>query len=574
MLTDAQIKSLPKPTRAEAARFLSQATLGYTLAEVDDLVARGYDAWLSSQFAIPVTRYLNNFDWLKAKYPFGSKDNNFVPYPLIASTLRRITEGADSLRQKLTFSLSQVVTLSIAVDLGTEFPYFLGAGYYDVLQRNAFGNYATLLEDVSRSPAMARFLTFLGSRKAQGTEVPDENYAREIQQLFTLGVESLDPDTGVPVINPATGRAYEPYSRDNIVNLAKIFTGWIESAGLDIPERFNSTNVRSYGALVNRTADHDVSTVTLSYPIRSNQNPTAIQSVYEFTIPATLDPNQRVSKAVAGLVGHPNVGAFIGRQLIQRFTTSSPSKDYVRNVAKVFNNNGAGVKGDMKAVVKAILFDESLFVADAAGQLRRTGELNSQTFGKVREPFSRLTQWARAFGATSKSGKWYAGYYNSSIHIPENLGQAPLHAPSVFNFYRSGYVPPASVTSQTITTIVDGLTSFDQQTVAPELQITDEVTTIAYVNYMTDTIDSTLGVSGQRDIVSSYTAWLSKAAAPTTLVNDLNLLLTANRLTSTNIKRVVNAVTSMPAATTAQKRLRVQAAILMIMASPEYIVQK
>lgn len=571
MLTDAQIKSLPKPTRAEAARFLSHATLGYSLPEVDDLVARGYDAWLTTQFSIPNSKYLNHFDWLSAKYPFGSAGNEFGPYRFTSSALRRITEGGDTLRQKMTFALSQVATLTATVDLGTAYVYFLAGGYYDILQNNAFGNYRALLEGISRSPAMARFLTFLGSRKAQGTEVPDENYAREIQQLFTLGVEALDPVTGVPVINAATGRPYEPYGRPNIVNLAKIFTGWEESAAYDNPARFNSANF----ALTNSSTQHDTSEIKLQYTIRSNQNPSDASKVYAFTVPAGADALSRLRVALDGLFGHPNVAPFVSKQLIQRFTTSSPSATYVRNVAAVFNNNGAGIKGDLKAVIKAILFDESLFVTDGLGQLRRTGGLASDTFGKLREPFARLTQWARAFGATSKSGRWDAGYYGDSIHTPENLGQAPLHAPSVFNFYRSGYVSPSSVIAKRPpVTVVDGATTYVQPNLAPEFQITDEVTTVAYVNFMADVIDSNIGVSRRADITSNYSAWLSKSASPASLVSDLNLLLTANRLSQTNIDRIVNAVSTMPAASDGQKRARVQAAILLIMASPEYLVQK
>jgi uncharacterized protein (DUF1800 family) len=567
MLSDAQIQALPNPSRAEASRFLSHATLGHSLADIDDLVKRGYYNWLMSQFQAANP---SHFDWLATKYPMDPDRNQFIPQRLTSSTLRRAIQGADPLRQKMTFALSQIVTLSISVDLQLGYVYFVGAGYYDLLQNHAFGNYGELLKRVSLSPAMARFLTFLGSEKAKpdSPASPDENYARELQQLFSIGVEMLDPTTGIPVINAETKKPYEPYDRSHIKELARVFTGWKDAPGAVFPSMFNAQ-----GQLVYESAKHDTANITLNYPLRDNKSPGVVK-YHTVKVLAGQEPRLRLEAAVEGIFRHPNVAFFISKQLIQRFTTSSPSQAYLRRVANVFNNNGAGVKGDLQSVIKAILFDEDLFQPDAIGALRRTKGLESNTFGKLREPFARLVHWGRAFGAISTKSEWQTGFFGSQLESPEQLGQAPLHASSVFNFYRPGYVPPASATSRIKTVLTDGATSYEQATVAPEFQITDEVTTVAYINFMATAINPALGVSNLKDVIADYRAWLPKAASATTLVSDLNLVLAANRLTKINIDRIVNALNAMPSATDQDKRNRMQAAILLVMASPEYLVQK
>jgi len=264
--------------------------------------------------------------------------------------------------------------------------------------------------------------------------------------------------------------------------------------------------------------------------------------------------------ALDHIMAHPNVAPFISSQLIQRFVTSNPSPDYLRRVAQVFTNTG----GNLTEVVKAVLMDESLFDASK----RRVGGLADDTFGKVREPFTRLVQWARATGATSTKGNWDTGWYESGINYPSKLGQAPLMASSVFNFYRPGYVAPGSQIAKRLTP--DG----KRPLVAPELQITDEVTTVAYINFMAEAIDSDRGVSGMGDVRSTYAALTPMAANPTALVAELNLLLAAGRLNSVNKTRIAQAVSSLPQATALDMRKRVQSAVLMVMAAPEYIVQK
>ncbi|RZI86466.1 MAG: DUF1800 family protein [Rubrivivax sp.] len=563
------IASLPKPTRAEAARFLGHATMGYNLAEVDNLVAVGYKAWFDSQFAIPNNKYIGHFDWLKAKKPWTDVSTEFLSFHFTDSCVRRMVEGGDGLRQKLTFALSQILVISITVDLGESRPQFIGAAYMDLLQQNAFGNYRTLLGEVSSSPVMARFLTFKGSKKADpvaGTS-PDENYAREILQLFTLGVENLNID-GTRVYEAGSMVIREPYKRTHIAELAKMFTGWYEDPN------YTGNNYREVYRSKLKSNPYERDDTPLNLGITTAAYCTDVSSL-QATVPVNSNATTRLNATLDHIFLHSNVAPFIARQLIQRFVTSNPSPAYIARVAAAFNGNGklpsvGGTKGDLKTVVQAILMDDSLFDANR----RRVGELGSDAFGKVREPFSRLTHWARAFGATSRTSLWTTGLWNDSLADRGRLAQAPLMAPSVFNFYRPGYVPPKSATAIKRNPTTGVPDPSGKSMVAPELQITDEVTTVAYLNFMTRAIDGRLGVNGLGDITASYAAWLPKATNPAGLVADLALLLTADRLTAINRNRIISAISAMPSGTDDQRRMRVQAAVLLVMASPEYIVQK
>lgn len=567
------IASLPKPSPEEAARFLGHATLGYTRAEVNDLVARGYAAWFDTQFAISPTRYAGHFDWLKAKHPYTNapEGESFLYTKLTNSTLRRFVEGADTLRQKMAFSLSQILVTSVYVGIDINWRQYAGAGYMDLLTANAFGTYRNLVGEVTKSPLMALYLTFLDSEKATATRSPDENYARELLQLFTVGVELLNVTPtaslpyGAPVMNKLPYEVKAPYDSANIGKLARIFTGYYFNpyykggavGATNELERYNYRNQSSAqpGLLVD-PAKHELASTTLNIV----PNMTFSSGGWSDSAPPTpalID--FQVQQTLDYIFKHPNVAPFVSRLLIQRFVTSNPSPVYLQRVAAVFTATG----GNLKEVVKAILMDESLFDASK----RRVLGLADDTFGKVREPFARLVQWARATGATSTSGKWETGFYESGVGHPSQLGQAPLMAGSVFNFYRPGYVPPGSLISKKKT--ADG-----RSFVAPEMQITDEVSTVAYLNFMASAIDYGTGVSGKGDIRSSYAALTPLASNPTALVAELNLLLAAGRLNSVNKARIAQALSTLPQSTAIDLRKRVQSAVLMVMAAPEYIVQK
>jgi uncharacterized protein (DUF1800 family) len=262
------------------------------------------------------------------------------------------------------------------------------------------------------------------------------------------------------------------------------------------------------------------------------------------SVPANTDARTGLRIALDALFNHANVGPFFGKQLIQRLVTSNPSAAYVARVAGAFNNNGAGVRGDLKAVIRAVLLDPEARSASVAAQ---------PAWGKVREPMLRFAQWARTFGATSASGQWRIG----DLSDPSTqLGQSPLRAGSVFNFFRPGYVPPNTSLASA------GL-------LAPEMQLTNESTVAAWINFMQTTIRS--GLVG---VASTYPNEMALAGDVTALVNRLNLLLCAGQLSTASQRTIGTAVSTIPAATLAGQQTRVQAAVLLVMAAPEYIVQK
>ena len=236
--------------------------------------------------------------------------------------------------------------------------------------------------------------------------------------------------------------------------------------------------------------------------------------------------------------------------MIQRLVTSNPSTAYVDRVAKVFNNNGSGTRGDLRAVFKAILLDDEAM--NASG-------LTAPTFGKVREPILRFVQWGRTFGAASTSGNWRIGNLSDLV---SGLGQSALRSPSVFNFFRPGYVPANTAIAT-------------NSLVAPEFQLINESSTPGYVNYMTSAIGSTNGVGG--DVKAAYTSELAIAHDSTALLDRICLLLAANQISDTTkatIKTALDATTVTQTSTTAEKQRRVYMAVLLVMASPDYLVQK
>ena len=254
--------------------------------------------------------------------------------------------------------------------------------------------------------------------------------------------------------------------------------------------------------------------------------------------------------ALDALFNHPNVGPFFSKQMIQRLVTSNPSAGYVDRVAKIFNNNGSGVRGDLRAVFKAILLDDE--ATNAAG-------LTSPTFGKVREPVLRFTQWARNFGATSRSGNWIIANLSNPA---TSLGQSPLRAPSVFNFYRPGYVPANTAIAT-------------NALVAPEFQIVTEVSVAGYINFMASAIGSVNGLNN--DVKATYTRELAIVSDTAALLNRLSLLLSGNQLTDTTkatIKAALDATTVTDTSALADKERRVYLATLLVFASPDYLVQK
>jgi uncharacterized protein (DUF1800 family) len=400
---------------------------------------------------------------------------------------------------------------------------------------------------------MGVYLTYVANQKEDTTtgRHTDENFAREIEQLMSIGLYKLNQDGTLQT--DANGAPIRNYTSSDIQGLAKVFTGYSWYATTPT----NKTFLHYFNSFPAAAV-----TPMIPYPAFHS---TAQKSFLGTTIPAsaTPDPAGDLKIALDTIFNNPNVGPFIGKQLIQRLVTSNPSRAYVSRVAAVFNDNGAGVRGDMAAVIKAILLDPE--ARDTAGAQ------SSPTFGKLREPVIRVTNWMRAFNATSSSGSWLVGRTSA----PVNLDQTVMNAPSVFNFFRPGYSPP-------------GTTLGDQGLVAPEFQIVDEVTVVGYLNTIQAAVGAGIGdivqVAGhaQPDVRSTYGNEVALAADAGPLVDRVDLLLTYGQMSPTLRSRVLAAVNSIkiPAASAPQAQKdaallhRAQLAAFLTLASPEYLTQR
>jgi uncharacterized protein (DUF1800 family) len=506
---------------AQAARFLAQATLGPSDAEIARVRALGYEAWLNEEFAKPPSP--GNWDWLVSKGIHLDPDAASIAKGVDSQVWQRLLSATDSLRQRVALALSEIFVVGFD---GISGPYkqFKLAGYWDLLAANAFGSYRTLLEAVTLNPAMGSYLNTAGNQKEdpQTGRQPDENYAREVMQLFTIGLLELNAD-GTPRL-AQDGQPVETYTPDTVSNLARVFTGWRN----DTP----------------RSGDAAPEFVRRPMVLTSNRHSTLAAAFLGLTVAANTDGRTALTTAMNTLANHPNVGPFIGRQLIQRLVTSNPGAAYVGRVTAAFDNNGQGVRGDLKAVLRGVLLDD---------EARSDANSASPQFGKLREPMLRFIQWARVFGAQSLSTNWEVGNTGDPA---TRLGQSPQRSASVFNYFRPGYVPPNTPIA------TSGL-------VAPEFQLTNESSVAGYLNYMMTAIGS-----GHGDIRPNYTAELALAGDAAALVDRLNRLLCAGQLSAATSSLITTTIAGMPGSSTTDKTQRVQAAVMLLMASPDYLVQR
>lgn len=525
----------PQPlyTKPEAARFLLQAQFTATDDEILSVRTLGYEAWLNAQFATPIDQ--TGAQWLTANgHATPTHDGNYFN-PVYGDWMawNQLLTGSGQVRKRLALALSEFFVVSLNPIDGF-WPPMLIAGYWDLLNAKVFDNFRNLLEDISLNPAMGFYLNTKGNLKEDAAigRQPDENYAREIMQLFSIGLYELNLDGTVKT--NVQGSPIETYVQSDITNLARVFTGY----------------------------DWDYSKVTWTngfekYPVPSTEftsgrmafdaqkHSTLAVSFLDTNIPANTSGQDALRAALDTLFNHANTGPFFCKQMIQRLVTSNPSPAYVQRVASVFNNNGSGVRGDLKSVWRAILTDSEA----------RTLPTN-KTAGKLREPIVRLTQIARTFNVSSSNGKWEI--YDLS-NADTALGQAPLRSPSVFNYFRPGYVPPNTAMAT-------------QGLLAPEFQLHNETSTAGYINLLTYFIKS-----GYADVKISLSAIESLATDAKALVEWLNLHLTANQLSAATLDLIQQALEATPvtaASSSDAKSDRLYAAILLVAACPEYLIQK
>jgi len=524
----------------DASRFLAQATFGPTLDDINRLKSIGFDAWMLDQMNVGYGSHVRTLGARLAREPDKEKfERDWVQN----SFWREAIAGDAQLRHRVAFALSQIFVISM--NDGDVARYPLGvADYLDTLTRHAFGNYRELLEAVALHPMMGLYLTHLGNQKEDPAtnRTVDENFAREVMQLFSIGVVELAVD-GAPILDPE-GMPVETYTNDDVTGLAKVFTGLSWGGGETSRAHFMGWE----------SASRKETQPMQGYP---QYHSMAEKQFLGATLPAGSDDVLfEVRAALDVIAAHPNVGPFIGKQLIQRLVTSNPSPAYVARVASVFNDNGRGERGDLAAVVRAILYDPE--ARDAAIALQ-------PSWGRIREPVLRLTHWARASRAHSRTDTYKIG---RTTDPASSIGQAIFYAPSVFNFYRPGYVPPNTPAGQA-------------DLFSPEMQITDESSVAGYLNTMRSAVRSGIGSGSPRDVQADYhREWLPLAADPAELVQRVNLLLLHGQMSNELRVRLIEAVDSVNlnrsnAQQVEEARLnRVRLALFLTLASAEYLTQK
>ena len=542
----------------EAARFLLQAQFSATRAEIARLRDLGYAAWFDEQATAPAS--LSAWDWLDQRGytkidQYGYYGNS---YQVSFALWYQIIVSPDAMRQRAALALSEFFVVT-GNGVCSGWRAWVLCDYWDMLVANAQGNFRTLLGKVALHSATGQVLTVIGSQKANPAtgQVPDENFARELMQLFTIGLYELNPD-GTEKLD-ASGKPIETYDQGDVTALARVFTGY-NLAPVPLIKITQGANTFNYP---------DISQSRLPMVCNPALHDNLEVRFLDVVIPSGTPPERKLQLALDGLFRHPNVGPFFSKQMIQRLVTSNPSPGYVDRVAAVFKDNGNRVRGDLKAVFRAILLDP---------EARGPGGLSSPTFGKLREPMVRYTQFARSFGMKSQAGSW------KLIGLPQ---QQPLEAPNVFSFFRPGYALP-------------GPKPASRQLLAPEFQIVDQVSVAEYVNWIrnrssggffvhapdipafyVNQFDSTIisTAAAGNDIVCQYLDELPLVANFPVLVRHLNLVLSAGQVDAPTCDAIATALranfgASIASASRATQIQVLSWAITMLMSSAPYLIQK
>ena len=407
-----------------AARLLHQGSMGPTLVEIQNAQGQSELQWLDAQLALPINYHR---DYMV----FTNDDEDFRYISRIDAWWKAVMQSDDQLRQRVAFALSEILVVSdLNNDLRSQ-PEGM-VTYYDLLLTHAFGNFRDLLEAVTLSPIMGTYLSHLGNEKADDALNirPDENYAREVMQLFTIGLDELNQDGTVKL--DANGNTIATYGQAEIEGFARVFTGWTFAGS----ETFKRKS-RDYVAPMQAFEEY-----------HSQKQKTLLNGD---VIPQGYSAQESLQLALDNLFNHQNVAPFISKQLIQRLITSNPTPQYVERIASVFNDNGEGVRGDLAAVVKAIYLDD---------EARHYGSVLSYQ-GKIKEPLLKTVQFWRNLNARSPEG------FYKTWNLVDRYGQGPMQSSSVFNFFRPDY-QPAQLRADAL--------------VAPELQIAGDATLIGTMN--------------------------------------------------------------------------------------------
>lgn len=556
-----------------AARFLGYASLGADYETIQSIANQGVSDWLDAQFALSLQADFTAKTWeiWEHFYPqyidiYGynfivNHGDAVIPYWYYwkMAWWHNIMTSDDHVRQRVTQALSQIFVISEKSNLQLSGPGM--ANYYDMLYGHAFGNFRDLLYDVSLHPMMGFYLSHINNPKTDVVNNihPDENYAREIMQLFSIGLFELNQD-GTRKTD-TQGNWIPTYDNNDIKEFAKIFTG-LAPPGYYWPWEDYSSFPTEWGNEYNNSPATTVNWEPM-IPFDNWHEPGQKFLLNGQIVPAGQSTLEDINDAIDNLFNHPNVGPFIGKLLIQRLVKSNPTPAYVERVAAKFNDNGAGVRGDMKAVIRAILTDSEAL--DCSW-------INDEHSGKLREPLLRYTQLMRAFNATNQSGRmWNWGYL-----FDEAVDQGILASPSVFNFYLPEFQPNGPIS--------------DADLFAPEYQIHTSATSINFINLAYDWIvneyymEVATHAGNSSHNAPSYeesdldpvdyvyldlTDETALANNPAVLVDRLDLILTGGLFSESTKTSIVNAVQSLN-----NDAERVKVALFLAVISPEYAVQK
>lgn len=535
------VSVLPKPpppaqtapaVQPEAVRLAKQASFGPSPNLLAQISSQGYQGWVDAQLNMQGSTYADlatrnvarNFcNGLTGQDSTNCTRENFTSIPVAMRFYANAINGEDQLRLRTAFALGQLIVAS-----ENEVKSTAGiAAFNQILMANAFGNYRDILRQVTFNPVMGDYLDMADSRATS----PNENYPRELLQLFSLGVNRLNPD-GTPQLD-ATGAEVPAYTPEDIRGVARALTGWTYA-------RLNSAAI---------TDNNQIDYVNPMIPVPARYD-TGAKTFLGRTVPAGASQQASVNAVVDAVFEHPNTGPYVSKHLIQQLVTSNPSPAYVRRVAAVFDDNGQGVRGDLKAVVRAILLD------DAARNL--AGDSGRQ--GKVKEPILLMTSIIRLIGAASD------GYAFTTRDT--GLGQQPFRSPSVFNYYPPDYPLP----------LAPGM-------VSPQSKLMSTAQVMARHNLAYDwTIsgDPNRGEYAPQTVIAGSTGtqvdwsyWQAAGANTDELIDKVNLLALDGTMTAAQraaLKDAVNAVNNSDA--NVRARRRAQTALYIVTSSPQFQVDR
>jgi uncharacterized protein (DUF1800 family) len=509
-----------QPSANDAARFLEQATFGPNASLIAHVQAIGFSAFLDEQFGLPVSSY-PTLPLQPTTVPRTCTGtcvrDNYSMYPIQVTFFKNALTGQDQLRQRVAFALQQILVVS---GLTATQPSWM-TPYLQVFDKDAFGNFRQLLQDITLNPAMGLYLNMAGNTK----NAPNENYGREILQLFSIGVDDLRADGGA--VNDSHGNPAPSYTQAIVDAFSRVFTGWNFAAA-------PAPGVPNYvDPMVLNPANHDGGAKTLLNGV---------------TLPATspvtaASANKDLNDALDNIFQHHNVGPFIGRNLIEHLVTSNPSPAYISRVTAAFNDNGSGVRGDLKAVIRAILLDPE--ARDAAPPA---------VFGHLQEPILFKVRLLRAFNTTGAT----TDFVLTDTYLPSELAMSQdlFRSPSVFNYYPPIFnVAGAGVNG-------------------PEFAIQSTSTALARVNFVAEVTYKTMSISNPNRPTGTWldlSSLTPLAGSPYQLTNALNTLLFHGQM-SPDLHATVNV--ALGSMTTATSLAKVQKAVYLVASSPEYFVER